>query len=1038
MKRLLPFVVLLLFLVACAQEELPPNPPAPGEAGAAGKAYGGLLISPGQLPKWAAALQHTDIEPIFVKSGDTVKVVVQKPSSVTTKFYAHAIAYAWNKKYKLWEKVFADTSQSGKIVKQWAEDRGVFFVPISAERFTAGPNYVVIYWCIDTEKRDSQGFKVWDCNGRKWGLGAFEMSGALYPDILIERDIENNRYKLSSKELKSDGTVYTADYEDLNKVKTSVSVTMLTNVENWKKQMALMSGLDQKWSKIGNVCGFVESGTGYTQFTWLSGVSTGLTVKTFASTVDAAKIGVYGIKYPSDCDLLSKLKLLAPVAGCGNNKVDINEVCDGSDDIACPKNCKPDCTCATVGDPNFGFCGDNIIQKPNKDGITEDCEPPGKVDPVTGQLISSACFLRNVLGVITGTGACDNKCKCIQTPFTKSACGNGVGDPGEQCGDPGTPGCGIGQMCVGCSCWQIPQTCGNGVKDAGEQCDPGQPGVACPVGQLCTGNCLCVNNPGGKCGDGKVTPPEQCEKAADCPQGLPGTFKACLACGCAYFGWPGGGCGDKFVDKNAGEECEKDDDCANPPGGTASPRCNLNTCKCYRVCGDAKIDSPNDEVPPKNEECDPPGKPGVCPPMKLPGGGCAIPLCGNDCKCPGEKCAGCGDGIVDKAAGEECEKPGDWCGCAIGADGAISCLICSNACKCGPTSAVSPCKPAGGKDCPPVSGITMGANTGYDGKSGMFFTLGIQYPTFDQLHVMMADGSDSKSQCGQVCVQEVIAKNAVDTDGEDVTKDGRCYYVSGIASSTSTFTTSKIFSESSSTTSRTYTITGIKSRCKDADEIYEPTVEGTKCIEELLRCPLSMECREAVSGAACLPKTATGPGPTAPTYVWTEGICNYGGCPPMCTGEVAGWPCYTLDASCTLIPATYSSYGKTLICRPGTPTSGGGTGGTSGPTEVPTTSGCTASMTTSGCYSYYTGTSTGYACSGTYGGCSVTYGCSSSGKLTEYRSPPGCTSDYTTGSAIVMTDVADVVQSKGMQVALLIIAAAGIFLITLLNFTHKE
>ncbi len=642
MKKLLPFVLLLVFLVACA-DEFPPSPPPPGEQQLAGMAYGGIPISPGSLPKWAAEIKYTDIDPTQVKEGDTVKVVVKKPDSVKTRFYVHAISYAYNKKFKFWEKVFANTQQSGKIVKTWAEDKATFLVPISTDRFLPGPNYVVIYWCIDTEKRDDKGFKIWDCQGKKWQLGAFEMLGAKYPDILIEKDIENNRYKSSSKTETTGGdmagTLYTASYETLTGVKTDVSVLKVKNMDNFMKELTETgtATLETLWAKRGNVCGFLEASAGKVMFGWLSGTNW-LTVTTYANTADDAKIGVYGIKYPSDCGLLDKLKGIVPITNlCGNNAVDAPEECDGSSDSACPGACRPDCTCMATGDANFGFCGDNIIQKPNKDGVTEDCEPPGTRDPVTGQLVSSACFLRNALGQVTGTGACDDKCKCIAGTFTKSSCGDGRADAGEQCGDPGTPGCPIGSMCVNCKCWAVPLTCGNGVKDAGEQCDPGKPGVACPAGQTCSGNCLCVKK--SKCGNGKVEPGEQCEKAADCPNGLPGTFKACLACGCAYFGAPMGGCGDNFVDKPAGEECEKDQDCANPPGGTASPTCNKNTCKCNRICGDAKINAPNDEVPPKNEECDPPGRPGICPPMQMPGGGCAIPLCQNDCTCPvGQSC----------------------------------------------------------------------------------------------------------------------------------------------------------------------------------------------------------------------------------------------------------------------------------------------------------------------------------------------------------------------------------------------------------------
>lgn len=1005
MKRLVPFVLLLFFLIACA-EEFPPNPPPPGERDLAGKAVGGISISPGALPKWAAEIKNTDITPTQVKIGDTVTVTVTKPASVKTKFYAHAIAYAYNKKFKFWEKVFADTSKSGKIIKTWAEDKATFNVPISTDRFLPGPNYVVIYWCIDTEKRDSKGFKIWDCQGNKWQLGAFEMLGGSYPDILIEKDIENNRYKSSVKADLPAGAAYTANYETLTGVKTEVTVLQLKNVDDAKKELAKsIVELEPRWTKRGNVCGFLSAAAGQVTFGWLSG-SNWLTVKTYANTADDAKIGVYGIKYPSDCNLFDTLRGIAPPASllCGNNKVDSPEACDGTDDSACPGACRPDCSCMATGDANFGFCGDNIIEKPNKDGVTEDCEPPGSRDPVTGQLISSACFLRNTLGQITGTGACDDKCKCIAGTFTKSACGDGKGDPGEQCGDPGTAGCAAGNMCVNCKCWAVPLTCGNGAKDVGEQCDPGKPGVACPAGQTCSGNCLCVKK--AKCGNGVKEAGEQCEKATDCPNGLPGTFKACLACGCAYFGWPIGGCGDGDVDKAGGEECEADKDCANPVGGIVSPLCNKNTCKCNKVCGDGKISSPNDDVPPKNEQCDPPGRIGPCPPIRMIGGGCAIPLCKDDCTCP---------------SGEPCEQQGGQC----------------------PQN--------GGKDCPPVSGITMGENTGYTG-TGTFYTLGTRYPTFDT----------TNTQCGEVCVADVVAQGAVDTDGSDVTKDGTCYYVSGMAIAAGTVAAQANVITSTiqpAAGSNSYTITGVKSRCISSTQISEPVVAGAKCEERALSCPANTQCQTTSSGAACV--SITGP----PLFTqecadtdggWnllTKGIVTMLGsvrCTDRCAtslelqnsqgrdqlfecfcgnkvgsggGQGSGWTSCPEGTSCSngaCVPLTMSSSTSAHI--------------------VEGTRGCTASS--ANCFTYYTGTSQAQACSGCYNACCVTYSCASSGELVDARTPAGCTGQFTggfvTGQAIFTEDIGDVASSKGVQIALFLIAAMGILVITLLNFAHKE
>jgi hypothetical protein len=1041
MKRLIPFVLLLLFLVACT-DEFPPNPPPPGEQDLAGRAVGGIPISPGSLPKWAAEIKNTDITPTQVKAGDSVVVTVTKPASVKTKFYVHAISYAYNKKFKFWEKVFADISKSGKIVKNWAEDKATFNVPISTDRFLPGANYVVIYWCIDTEKRDDKGFKIWDCQGNKWQLGAFEMLGGSYPDILIERDIENNRYRSSTKTDGALGALYTANYETLTGVKVDVSVLQLKSVDSFKSDLAKnLAAIEPQWSKRGNVCGFLDSPGGKTLFSWLSG-GNWVTVTTYASVVDDAKIGVYGIKYPSDCDLLNKLKGSAPVTNlCGNNKVDSPEDCDGTDDSACPGACRPDCSCMATGDANFGFCGDNIIEKPNKDGVTEDCEPPGARDPVTGQLISSACFLRNALGQITGTGACDDKCKCVAGAFTKSACGDGKADAGEQCGDPGTAGCAAGNMCVNCKCWAVPLTCGNGVKDAGEQCDPGKPGVACPAGQTCSGNCLCVKK--AKCGNGKVEAGEQCEKASDCPNGLPGTFKACLACGCAYFGWPMGGCGDGDVDKAAGEECETDKDCANPVGGIVSPTCNKNTCKCNKVCGDGKISDPNDEVPPKSEKCDPPGKPGPCPPIRTADGGCAIALCKDDCTCPaGQPCdqpvAGCGDGKVTPP--EQCEKPGDPCGCAIGADGAIYCMLCSNECQCGPLKSNSGCP---GKDCGPVNGITMGEGAGQSG-TGTFYTLGTRYPTFDNPNAVAADGSFKGTQCGDVCVSSVVKFGAVDTDGSDVTKDGACYYVSARSAISGIGPVVVGQPTPQPSVASYYTISGITSKCSGTSQISEPVVEGDKCTAKTMSCPSGTECKSTSTGAACvsLPTCTDTDGGKSYTVkgsvrytnnpygvgeefdicdvnnVLVERVCN------SQTEYTRNWERYTCPGSCS---------NGACVGAPGTLAS------STSAVVVQGTSGCNTN-TNAGCVVYYdSGFTLRQVCNQCSGGCCVSYSCGGGNQVVKTTTPAGCNAGTSlSGGAVFTGDISDIASSKGTQIALFLVAAMGILAITLLNFIHKK
>ena len=868
MRRYCLLIACLLLLVAC-KPELPPSPPAPGEQlGIAGRAAG-LPLSPSQLPRWASELKYTDISPVPVKHADTLKTLVVKPSGVTKDFYIYGIMYVWNKQFRIWEKLPVNAGQSGKIVKDWVKDKAVFLLPVTSDRFPEGANYLVVYTCIDTGNRDSAGKRIWDCNGNKWMLGAF-MVGERWPNILIEEKIDDNNYLRSLHSVGGDGDVYEAEYQDNVGIKTIAQVTHLKNIVGFKKNLAgNYETLQKQWTKRGSVCGFLIAGTNAVQFSWLSG-GTWISIKTLSSTVDDPKITKYGIKYPSDCNLLTELQgihLQLPGA-CGNGKAEAPEQCDLNADSACPGGCKPDCTCTLVGDQNFGRCGDNILQKPNSKGENEECEPPERRDPVTAQLASaSPCFTRDAVGKITGTGNCNDKCECLSGPLPppdSPRCGDGKVTAGETCGDPGLPGCAAGQACINCDCVPNP-LCGNGKQDvADEQCDPGNPGVACPAGKQCGQTCLCVKPP--VCGNNKLEPPEQCEKHADCPLGI-NSVAICLACGCAYFplNWIPAPllvptkCGDGVVQKpnflGVMEECEKDADCANPPGGIVSPLCDKANCKCFRVCGDGRVDSPNQDIPPKNEFCDPPGAP-LCPPVQLPDGGCAIGVCQNDCTCPpGPACLGCGDGFVDKAAGEECEKPGDWCGCAIGADGAVSCMVCSSTCKCGPTQGQSGCPK---KDCPPVTGITMGVNTGYADQTGTFAVLGTRYPQYDHM---------PNSQCGDVCVQSVVTLGAVDTDGNDVTQDGACYHVTQATALGGVGPDGKPFPVVHS-----YTIEGVKAKCESGSigtRINEPVVSERKCVPQIMNCPTDTECKDTATGAACVPKIAQ---PALP--VCGDGIVN--------------------------------------------------------------------------------------------------------------------------------------------------------------------
>jgi cysteine-rich repeat protein len=102
-------------------------------------------------------------------------------------------------------------------------------------------------------------------------------------------------------------------------------------------------------------------------------------------------------------------------------------------------------------------------------------------------------------------------------------CGNGIVDPGEQCDD----GTNNGQPGSACdvTCHIVENLCGNGVVDRGEQCDPG-PNDSATCNSVDAGAVACQF---ARCGDGYINRAagEQCELTADCSPG-----KTCQACRC--------------------------------------------------------------------------------------------------------------------------------------------------------------------------------------------------------------------------------------------------------------------------------------------------------------------------------------------------------------------------------------------------------------------------------------------------------------------------------------------------------------------------
>ena len=425
--RTISSIGFFLLLISCVQQELPPLPPSPGGESAVGRAIGGVLLSNTSLPIWAGPLLYTDIEPSSVKESNTVKLTVEKPSFVTTKFYIHAFSYFYNKKSRVWEKVPADSGLSGKIIQQWAENKAVFTFSANQQRFDFGNNFIIVYWCIDTDTRDTNGNKIWNCNSKKWGLGAFEMRQTGFAE-LIETNIGSNQYKNSTRSETAEGTEFSAEYESTSGTKMIVKLLKFKNYSAQKQTMSQnIAYLESIYSLRGNVCGFlIPSAT--TSFAWFTNDSR-ITVQTLSSTLDDSKVSAYSARYLSNCQILDEVKRAGQGQSgyCGNSVIDGPEQCDGTTDFACQGLCKPDCSCAIPGASNTGLCGDFQIQKPNSQQAVENCEPPEKRDVITGQIKSgSVCYLRDPFtSAISGTGHCNDQCGCVAGIAVLPKCGNG-------------------------------------------------------------------------------------------------------------------------------------------------------------------------------------------------------------------------------------------------------------------------------------------------------------------------------------------------------------------------------------------------------------------------------------------------------------------------------------------------------------------------------------------------------------------------------------------------------------------------------------
>ena len=292
-------------------------------------------------------------------------------------------------------------------------------------------------------------------------------------------------------------------------------------------------------------------------------------------------------------------------------------------------------------------------------------------------------------GVVCGTGAQ----VCVNGVCIDPACGDGVVTPPEECdnGPGNAPASGCETTCkFSCAAGDPARACTSTVACVADgTCDPqkhacvaGGPspsGAPCGTGKMCVGgNCVAS-----ACGDGVVTPPEQCDNG--------------LANG------PGKGCETdcKFTCANAATDC-------------APVACSTTSCSATHLCQAASDPSKNGQT-------------------------CATGLvCNNGaCIAPG---ATCGNGV--KEGGEDCDfgaQNGPGTGCEFNCK-----FSCANAAAC---VDMNPCDQA--PTCGPVT---------VNGQTGQKCTLGGAKP----------DGSVCGT--GSICIADVCKPSVC---GDGVRDDGK-------------------------------------------------------------------------------------------------------------------------------------------------------------------------------------------------------------------------------------------------------------------------
>lgn len=344
-------------------------------------------------------------------------------------------------------------------------------------------------------------------------------------------------------------------------------------------------------------------------------------VEAYASALNKAGQVVNSNK-PKDIRLISYELQAAAGNVCGDGIKNSTEECDDNNLIN-TDGCTASCKLAKCGDNIIWsgheecddgnsiandlcnacvktYCGDNVIQKPNGNGLIEKCDGSA----LFSQTCASLNYVSGDLGCLTNCAFDESDCVAPPT------CGDGVVNSGENCDDGGSSngdGCsGSCQVEIGWHCTGTPSICttqcGDGFIVAGhEVCDSNS--VSCMNGaysgtQTCNSQCnaygSCVS---GYCNDGIINGDETCDGSnfggKSCStQGFYGGSLSCSGCSISTSGC--NNCGNGPCDDGETElTCPAD--CASPPVPVDCDT-NPNQPKCHDNPPGADLDNQFDVV----------------------------------------------------------------------------------------------------------------------------------------------------------------------------------------------------------------------------------------------------------------------------------------------------------------------------------------------------------------------------------------------------------------------------------------------------------